>query len=243
MRGHRHRPPGTVGRSWHELVPVAGARAGSAHARLRAASLPSGGAGARTAPSRTGDSSGAGEQAVPAQVVVPALEDREVGAGGRASGSRLSASSGRSRSTSWRCRAMVAVATTTGRPVSDACSTAGTRYASDLPVPVPACTSRWVPSVTASQTAWAMTVWPVRSVPPMALTAVARSAWTGESPPRVSPPRGRLRSRGRSPEKCWPRTETLPYGDVNLCPLGDDEPEIDGWLTSRLKQFLSVGSQ
>ena len=39
---------------------------------------------------------------------------------------------------SWRCNAIVAVATTTLDPLAIACAAAGTRYASDLPVPVPA---------------------------------------------------------------------------------------------------------
>ena len=45
---------------------------------------------------------------------------------------------GKSRSTNCLCNASVAVATNTFRP----CTSAGTMYASDFPVPVPACTMR-----------------------------------------------------------------------------------------------------
>ena len=48
--------------------------------------------------------------------------------------SRAGTTAGKSLSTNWRCSASVAVATNTFRP----CTRAGTMYASDFPVPVPA---------------------------------------------------------------------------------------------------------
>ncbi|MFI0944162.1 hypothetical protein [Streptomyces sp. NPDC021020] len=61
----------------------------------------------------------------------------------------------------------MAVATTTRSPWARA----GTRYPRDLPVPVPAWTSRCDLSSTAAATASAMVTWPARSTPPTAVTA------------------------------------------------------------------------
>src|SRR5690606_27144596 len=62
---------------------------------------------------------------------------------------------------------------------SRAASSAGTRYARDLPVPVPACTSRCSPVATASATAAAIRCWPGRATPPgTAATAAASSDGT-----------------------------------------------------------------
>ena len=51
---------------------------------------------------------------------------------------------------------MVWVETTTFLPASAAARIAGTRYAKDLPTPVPASTIRWPPDSIASVTASAM---------------------------------------------------------------------------------------
>src|SRR5689334_6499654 len=83
------------------------------------------------------------------------------------------ASRGRSRSTSCRCRAIVAVEITTVSSSATACLIDGTRYASDLPVPVPACTARCSPVRIERSTASAISTWPGRSAPPTAWTAVS----------------------------------------------------------------------
>ncbi len=67
-----------------------------------------------------------------------------------------SLTTGRSFSISCSCSPIVSVETTTRSPLRIACSAAGSRYASDLPVPVPASTSRWRPSVSAWFTASAI---------------------------------------------------------------------------------------
>src|ERR1700690_1897712 len=73
---------------------------------------------------------------------------------------------------------MVAFAATTVLSVVNACRTAGTRYASDFPVPVPAWTARCSPVSMARCTAWAMATCPGRSAPPMPATAAARRSAT-----------------------------------------------------------------
>src|SRR5205823_14778293 len=50
---------------------------------------------------------------------------------------------GRSFWISCSCKPIVSVETTTRSPRRSACNAAGSRYASDLPVPVPASTTRW----------------------------------------------------------------------------------------------------
>src|SRR5260221_11782147 len=68
---------------------------------------------------------------------------------------------------------MVAVDTTTVASSLIACTAAGTRYASDLPVPVPAWTARCSPVSIAVWTARAIATWPGRSAPPIPATAIA----------------------------------------------------------------------
>ncbi len=68
------------------------------------------------------------------------------------------ASSGRSRWNSWSCSVRVPVETRIRRPDSSA----GTRYANVLPVPVPASTTSWPRSAKARSTASAMRCWPAR---------------------------------------------------------------------------------
>src|ERR1700722_15220230 len=73
---------------------------------------------------------------------------------------------------------MVAVAPPTVLSGVIACRTAGTRYASDFPVPVPAWTARCSPVSMARCTACAMATCPGRSAPPMPATAAARRSAT-----------------------------------------------------------------
>ena len=67
-----------------------------------------------------------------------------------------SCTTGRSFSISCSCSPIVSVETTTRSPRRRACSAAGSRYASDLPVPVPASTTRWRLSMRAWLTAAAI---------------------------------------------------------------------------------------
>ncbi len=87
-----------------------------------------------------------------------------------------SATIGRSFTKICSCSARVAVETITFLPLR----TAGTRYASVLPVPVPASTSRCFSSSSATSTAWAIASWPSRISQP----GSARDR--GESGPRTS---------------------------------------------------------
>src|SRR4029453_13971610 len=82
------------------------------------------------------------------------------------------------------CGAMGAVATPTDEPRLIACATAGTRYASDLPVPVPACTARCSPDPIACPTAPAIASCPDRPAPPLpAPDAASRAANEGSDGP------------------------------------------------------------
>src|SRR3546814_18975243 len=65
-------------------------------------------------------------------------------------------SSDLSRCASWSCRLSVCVLTTTRSLFRTACSSAGTRYAIDFPVPVPASTARCPPCPNCSTTARAI---------------------------------------------------------------------------------------
>ena len=57
----------------------------------------------------------------------------------------------------------------------------GTRYASDFPVPVPACTIRCRPDSIASAIAWVMSLWPIRRSPPPGSREVTSSSWSNTS--------------------------------------------------------------
>src|SRR6478735_9440988 len=91
-------------------------------------------------------------------------------------------SRGRSRPTIWVCRARVAVETRVGLSLTCEWAINGIRYASDLPVPVPAWTSRWSPVSMARATCLAISCWPVRLWPPMPATARSSRSSTCCSP-------------------------------------------------------------
>ena len=139
-RGHADLTPRPVGHAGFEVVAVAGLRgrrplgeplhlASQRGGRLRPEQLSAAPRRDRR-PSRCESCSGTGSSAGPS-----ATRSAACGAARRLS---ASTSWGRSRLTSWRCRAIVAVDTTTGALSDTARSMAGTRYASDFPVPVPA---------------------------------------------------------------------------------------------------------
>src|SRR6476660_259067 len=89
---------------------------------------------------------------------------------------------GRSRPTIWVCRARVAVETRVGLSLVSEWAISGIRYANDLPVPVPAWTSRWSPVSMARATCRAISCWPSRLWPPIPATARSRSSTTNSSP-------------------------------------------------------------
>ncbi len=137
---------------------------------------------------------------------------------GRACASR----NGRSFVASWSCSALVAVATTVLRPET----IAGMRYASVLPVPVPACTKRCRCVSIASSTASAISRWPSRRSPPPGMAATTRSR--SDSPGHLVPTghREAVGSTGGSPRRSrWARGHrSEPHPDPRRLRHGRQRP-------------------